>query len=150
MKKNERIARYGKEAYAKMLSQRRERYKRNYEREKVVTRKWRLKNPEKVIAQTQSQCCKGGKGYKQHMHYRQTGIPWEREKIRMRHGHQWRSFKHIISPESQIHHEWVPSTSNYTGVALVEKDRHMHGIIDVIEILDGKITLLTEKEIRER
>jgi len=32
-------------------------------------------------------------------------------------------------------------------LALVEKDQHMRGIIDVIEVLEGKITLLTEEAI---
>lgn len=38
--------------------------------------------------------------------------------------------------------------NEYDGVALVEADRYQHGIIDVIQILKGKITLLTEKEIK--
>ena len=66
------------------------------------------------------------------------------------HGNLWRKYKNIIAPESQIHHEWIPGTANYRGVALVEADQHMHGIVDVIEILEGKITLLTEDKVKEK
>lgn len=38
-------------------------------------------------------------------------------------------------------------TAKYTDVALVESNPHQYGYIDVIQILEGKITLLTEKEI---
>ena len=37
----------------------------------------------------------------------------------------------------------------YRSTALVEADQHMHGIVDVIEILEGKIRFLTEEEIRK-
>ena len=40
----------------------------------------------------------------------------------------------------------VPKTARYMGVALVERNLHRHGIIRVIEILEGQITLLTEEE----
>ena len=33
---------------------------------------------------------------------------------------------------------------------MVEADAHQYGIIDVIEILDGKITLLTEEEVKAK
>lgn len=77
-----------------------------------------------------------------------TGIQGDKNKIRMKHAHQYKPYKMIIALESQIHHEWVPDTPEYRGVALVEKDQHMHGFVDVIEILDGKITLLTEEEVK--
>lgn len=76
------------------------------------------------------------------------GNQGERNKIRMKHANQYRPFKQIIAPDSQIHHEWIPETAEFRGVALVEKDQHMHGFIDVIKILEGKITLLSEKEIK--
>jgi hypothetical protein len=66
----------------------------------------------------------------------------------MKHAHQYKPYKDSIAPDSQIHHEWVPETAEYRGVALVEAEQHMHGFVDVIEILAGKITLLTEEEIK--
>jgi hypothetical protein len=68
----------------------------------------------------------------------------------MRHGYYWRPYKNIIAPGSQLHHNWIPGTADYTGLALVEADQHMRGFIEVIQILEGKITLFTEKEIREQ
>ena len=150
MNKKERILKYGETAYAKMLMQRRERYKINCEMKKEFSQDWRLENPEMVRMHTRAQTIKGGKRYKQFMKYKQTGTPHKREKIRMRHGHRWRPYKLIIAPDSQIHHQWRPGTSEYDGVALVEKDQHMRGFIDVIQILEGNITLLTEEEIREQ
>jgi hypothetical protein len=32
--------------------------------------------------------------------------------------------------------------------ALVEADQHMHGVINVIEVRDGNITLLTEERVK--
>lgn len=92
----------------------------------------------------------GGSHYEKTLRYKQTGIQGEREKIRKRHQHKWRGYKNIIAPDSQLHHEWLPRGKNYAGVALVEANQHMHGFVDVIEILGGRITLWTEKEIRER
>ena len=37
-------------------------------------------------------------------------------------------------------------TARYMGIALVEKNAHRHGIVNVIEILEGQLTLLTEEE----
>ena len=68
----------------------------------------------------------------------------------MRDSYQWRQYKRIIAPGSQLHHQWIPKTSDYTGLALVEVNPHKYGIINVIEILDGEITLFTEKEIQEQ
>ena len=92
--------------------------------------------------------CKGGRYYNHHLEYNRTGLRGERQKVRKNHAALYRLFKQIIAPESQIHHEWIPGTADYRGVALVEKDKHLHGIIDPIVILEGKITLLTEAEIR--
>lgn len=92
---------------------------------------------------------KDGEHYKKQRIYQMTGTPHIKDLIRKNHAKSWRSYKQIIAPESQIHHEWIPSTADYTGVALVEADQHMHGYIDVIRILDGEITVLTEAEIRE-
>ena len=92
--------------------------------------------------------CKGGRYYNHHLEYNRTGLRGERNRVRDKHAALYRLFKQIIAPESQIHHEWIPGTADYRGVALVEKDKHLHGIIDPIVILDGKITLLTEAEVR--
>ena len=66
----------------------------------------------------------------------------------MKHAKQYKPCKAIIATDSQLHHEWIPKTAEYRGLALVEKDQHMHGFVDVIKILDGKITLLTEEEVK--
>jgi len=51
--------------------------------------------------------------------------------------------KRTVDPQglTQIHHEWVSGTAKYRGVALVDAELHRHGIIKVIEVLEGEITL---------
>ena len=77
-----------------------------------------------------------------------SGIPHAKNLIRKKHLKKWAPYKKIIAPASQLHHEWIPETADYRGMALVEKDQHLHGFIDVIQVLEGEITLLTESEIR--
>jgi hypothetical protein len=134
MKKEETIKRYGKEAYAKQLAQ---------------AQAYCKEHPEQVIANHQEECRKGGKYYKHKLEHDQTGLRGDRNRIRVKHANQYRPYKYIIAPDSQLHHEWVPDTSEYRGVALVEAYQHMHGFVDVIEILEGKIALLTEEEVRK-
>ena len=110
----------------------------------VTRRAWAAANPDKILAYSQEQCRKGGKFYEKKLEYQHTGLQGERYGIRKKHGRQYRPFKQIIAPNSVLHHEWIPGTARYRGVALVEKDQHMHGFIDVIQILEGKITLLME------
>lgn len=156
MRKEEIIKRYGEAAYKKQLDKAKEWARKNPERmwkvrnpDKAleVHRQWRAANPERVKANSRKADSKGGKYYEYMMGYQTTGIPGERHSIRAKHGYQYRSYKQIIAPESQIHHEWIPNTANYSGVALVEKDQHIHGYIDVIQILEGEITLSREAEI---
>ena len=111
-------------------------------------RVWRVLNPIKVKENNHELGNIGGKYYEKNQFNKQHGLRHEKELIRMTHRNLYRPFKRIISPETQIHHEWIPGTSDYTGVALVEKDPHMHGFIDVIQILEGEITLLTEMGVR--
>jgi hypothetical protein len=165
MKKEEIIKRYGGNAYEKLLEQRRQWaldnpdrqrencrnwYLDNSVRQRENQRNWQLTNPDKARKNSEEQCRKGGKRYLKTLRYRTTGLQGERNRIRALHGHKWREYKKIIAPESQLHHQWIPETANYEGVALVETDLHMRGIINVIKILKGKITLLTEKEIKEQ
>ena len=149
MKKEEYIRRYGIKAYAKMQQQKREWEKKHPEKGREKSRLWKQKNPEKVIATSQDRGRKGGKYYEHTMKYMMSGLPHERNLVRMHHRYLYRPYKQVIAPDSQIHHQWVPGTANYTGVALVEKDQHMHGFIDVIQILEGEITLLSEEDIRK-
>ena len=132
MKKEEFIRRCGKVAYEKQLQQRRE-YSAAHRKE--------------AKARLQEQCRKGGKYYEQQKAYNMRGLQHERRLVRVKHRGEWAPFKRIIAPDSQIHHEWIHETADYRGVALVEADQHMHGYIDVIQILDGEITLLTEEEV---
>ena len=137
MKKEETIRRHGIGEYEKRLNQ---------------NRKWNDKHPEErkashMNSNPQSNR-KGGKYYEKTLGSKRTGLPGKKNRIRTKHGHLYCLFKRIIAPESQIHHQWIPGTADYTGIALVEKDAHMQGFVDVIRILEGEITLLTEAEIR--
>ena len=151
--KEEYIKKYGKEAYKGQLQKRRERWKQHPKRKEpkeacASNQEWRKNHPEKIKANNQENNRKGGKYYDHCCEYRSTGIPHERVLVRMKHRNHYRPYKTIIAPDSQIHHQWIPNTANYTGVALVETDQHLHGFIDVIQILEGEITLLTEDEIK--
>ena len=119
----------------------------NKDRMQKTRNQWRVANPEKVKATNQETQRKGGKHYERNIQYRMVGLPHEKRLVRGKHNRYWTPYKQIIAPESQIHHEWIPETADYRGVALVEKEQHMHGYIDVIQILEGEITLLTEEEI---
>jgi hypothetical protein len=150
MNKEETIAKYGEDAWEKHLAQSRAYKDEHKEEESARNKKYKEEHQEQVIADHQEECRKGGKRYEKKLEHQRTGIPGEKTKIRSKHARDYKPYKDIIAPESQIHHEWVPATSEYRGVALVEADAHMHGIVDVIEILDGKITLLTEEQVRNQ
>jgi hypothetical protein len=170
MKKAECIKRYGEEEGERRLEQGQEynkehreeakaaakKYREEHkgkeeyrEKEKAYNRKYQEENPEKVIANHQEESRKGGNRYDKHLKDNRTGLQGVKNRIRSDHRTQYKPYKDIIAPDSQIHHEWIPKTAEYTGLALVEAEQHMHGIVDVIEILDGEITLLTEEQIRE-
>lgn len=146
--KDEYISRYGEAAYDTRLAYAGEWREKHPEEVKAGIRRWREEHPEEAKALAHEESRKGGRRYEKKLQYQQTGVPGERQRIRMHHRYEWHRYKRIIAPESQIHHEWIPGTAEYRGVALVEKDQHMHGIVDVIKILDGEITLRTEEEIR--
>jgi hypothetical protein len=171
MNKDEYIARYGEGAYEKKLAQGRARYKAHREEEnarskrykeahkeeeeyrekvKARTKKYNEEHHDKVKANVQESGRKGGRRYAKHLKDNRTGLQGARNRIRSNHRTQYKPYKEIIAPDSQIHHEWVPKTADYRGVALVETDQHMHGIVDVIEILAGNITCLTEEQITKR
>lgn len=149
MDKEARIKRYGKAAYKKRLQQSRDWHAQHSEEYRARTKRWCEANPDKVKANNHEHSCKGGKYYGHALEYNTTGLQGKRHKIRRNHGYIYRPFKRIIAPGSQIHHEWIKGTAKYRGVALVEGNPHRYGIIDVIKILDGEITLLSEKEIRD-
>ena len=138
MNKEEFIERYGEEKYEEHIE---------------ATMQWQRDNPELTRTNSkkgnEKRYRKDGEFYEKGLYYQTNGLPHEKRLIRLTHAQRWRSFKQIIAPESQIHHEWIPGTANYRGVAIVEKDQHMHGYIDVIQILEGEITMLTEAEIKE-
>lgn len=147
MKKEEFIKRYGNDVWSQNLRRERERARAHKEERRGSNQLWRLNNPNKAKARDNEHNRKGGKYYEQRLKYQSTGTPHERNIVRQRHGYYYRPYKQIIAPESVLHHEWIPETANYRGVALVEKDQHQYGFIDVIQILEGEITLLTEEEI---
>ena len=132
MKKEEYIEKYGEEAY---------------ENAQIRTKRWIEKNPEKVRAMHERRSRKDGIYYERMREYHRRTIQGKRAKIRNNHRYIYRQFKQIIAPESQLHHQWIPKTADYTGIALVEADQHIYGFIDVIHVLDGEITLFREAEI---
>ena len=158
MKKEEFITKYGEAAWGKMLKRHRdwketfkeetkeqnERYREVHEEE--ITN-WREENKEEQNKQRNQ---KGGKYYEKILSKNRTGLRGERGGVRHKHGQMYHPYKQIIDPEglTQLHHQWLPNTANYRGVALVEKEPHQHGYIDIIQILEGEITLLTEAEIK--
>ena len=144
MKKKEYIRKYGEAAYEKMQQQKRDWCSTHPEALAEHGRVWRETNPEEAKAWSYKHSRKGGKYYEQDRKRGMNGIPHEKRLVRGKHNRYWTPFKRIIAPESQIHHEWVLGTADYQGVALVEADQHMHGFIDVIQILEGEITLLAE------
>jgi len=150
MKKEEFIKRKGEAAYAEKLAKRRALTRTHRAEAAARTRAWAEANPEKVEERNHEISRKGGRHYERHLKYKRTGIPGEKSIIRSMHGDKWRSYKQIIAPDSQIHHEWKPESAEYDGVALVERVQHQHGIVDVIRILKGEITLFTEEEIRNQ
>ena len=138
MERNKRafIQKYGEKEYQKYL-----------ERNNEACRKWREVNHEQVEMNGKEQNCKGGKYYEKTKEYNRTGLRRERNIIRGKHQRKWKLYKDFIAPDSQLHHQWLPETADYRGVALVEANQHMRGIIDVIQILEGEITLFTEAEV---
>ena len=134
MNKEEFIERRGEAAYDKQLQR---------------VRDWREVNPDKVKACNQERGRKGGKFYSALQTYYRSGLPYFRKLIRNKHARLYQDIKQA-TPNSQIHHEWEKGTTKYRGVALVETEAHRHGIIKVIKVLEGEITLFTEKQIREQ
>ena len=134
MKKDKIIKKHGEEGYKK------------YKKERA---KWSLTHREGILERQRKRDRKGTESYERKRLYQMAGIPYTKRLIRGKHQEQWKPFKQIIAPNSVLHHEWIPNTADYRGVALVEKNQHQHGFIDVIQVLEGEITLLTEAEIRE-
>lgn len=148
MKKEEFIRKRGEGAYEKWQQQKRHWNIIHSGKKAECNRLWREEHPEKVKEGGQEHNRKGGKYYEQRCKYRSMGIPHKKDLVRGEHRRCYMPYKQIIAPESQLHHEWILKTADYRGVALVEANNHQHGIIDVIQILEGEITLFTEAEIR--
>lgn len=179
MKRVEYIKRYGQAAYEKKQQQNRDWYaqhrercnarsktwaENNPEKTRVNTQAWKAANPDKVKANHQAWCeanpekvratnqeqnRKGGKRYEDKLKYMRTGLQGERNKVRNKHNVRYRAAKQA-TPNSVLHDEWIYGTAKYRGLALVDKELHQRGIIKVIKVLEGEITLFTEKEIREQ
>ena len=163
MQKEEFIQRYGEAAWAKKLQQTRDGYVQHREEANArskkwqgehseecnaYAKKWRDANPDKAKAMQHEVNRKGGKYYEKKLIYMATGIQGGRHIIRNKHAYYYRAIKQA-TPNSVLHHEWIPGTAKYRGVALVEKEAHENGIIKVIKVLEGQITIFTEKEIKE-
>ena len=154
MKKEEFVKRYGEAAWEKKLAQTRVWKEEHIEEVKACWKKYCAEHHEQMKVNQQRNnpeiTRKGGKYYEKHREYRHTGLQGERNVIRSKHQKEYRPYKRIIAADSVLHHQWRLESSEYDGVALVEKDQHRHGFVDVIKILDGKITLLTEEEVRNQ
>lgn len=151
MKKEDYLRRRGgggEAAYEKMLQQSKDWRAKHPEEKKAKDKEWYESNPDKVVVHNRERCRKGGKHYKKHLKDNRTGLRGERNRIRRKHARFYHPYKKIIAPESQLHHEWIPETADFRGVALVEAIQHQYGIIDPVVILEGEITLLTEAGIR--
>ena len=154
MNKEEFIRKYGEEAYEAKVRRRRESRKsrQGYKNELAGSAIWWSKNLEKIEEYAKGRNRPGGIYYDEILRKNKEGLRHERAKRRGRDGHKYREYKQIIDPEglSQVHHSWYRGSAECSGIALVEKSQHQHGYIDVIQILEGEITLFTEAEIRER
>jgi hypothetical protein len=133
--KDDYIAQYGEEKYQQKL---------------ICAGKWRERNRDKIEAERAGRYRKGGKHYADIVAYFSKGLPRERKNVRSKHQSRWRPYKLIVAPESVLHHQWRRDSAGYDCVALVEKKQHQYGIIEVIKVLEGRVTLFTEKAIRER
>ena len=147
--KEDFIRMYGEEAYEEEKEASKKSYWADPKRNNDMCRTWREAHPDEVRKNSIEQCNKGGKYYEKTKEYNNTGLRNRRNQVRKKHRRFYLPYKKIIAPESQLHHCWIKGTSNYRGIALVEADMHRYGIIDVIRILEGEITLFTEKEISE-
>ena len=148
MKKEEFIKRRGKAAWKKHLAQSSV-WKAAHPKEvKAAAARWKAANQEKVKASHQEQSRKGGKYYDYWREHFMNGLLHERILVRMRHRKQYHGIKEA-TPNTEFHHEWIPGTAKYRGLALVDKEMHRRGIIKVIKLLEGQITLFTEKEVKK-
>jgi len=135
MKKTETIRRRGLKAYERDLS---------------LSKIWARSNPERTREYARRRNRPGGKYYMSVLRKNTEGLRHERANRRGRDGAKYRHFKKFIDPlgQTQVHHSWYVASAECEGVALVEKNQHQHGFIDVIEILEGEITVFTEQELR--
>ena len=146
MKKEDFIRRYGEAAYEKLREQIRSWKAANLEKARASVRTWQTANPDKVLAASHEQSRKGGKYYDRMLVWHRTDLQSERKVIRNKHEKLYHSHKRTVVPSilTQIHHEWILGTANYRGVALVNAEAHRHGVIEVVEVLEGEITLFAE------
>lgn len=133
MKKEKIIRCFGQQSYDKRLA---------------AAREWKTDHPKVVRENSYQSNRKGGKYYRRHLRYQHSGLQGARNRIRAMHARRWGEYKKFVAPKSQIHHAWRLNSTDFDGVALVEANAHRHGFIDVIQILEGKILLLTEEKNR--
>lgn len=146
--KKEFIRRYGEKAWEKVCQKSREWSRDHPEKVKAKSAEWLRTHPEEHAQNNRDSHRKGGKYYEHHREYNSTGLQGKRNRIRRKHAKHYQQYKKIIAPDSVLHHEWIQETANFRGVALVEKGQHQYGVIDVIQILEGEITLMTEEGVR--
>lgn len=119
--------------------------KGNPEKVKKLKRKGDVANPAKVRGYSLDQSTKGGKGYLKMRAYSQQPVPNARHRVRARHETKYRGIKLLLESffeglKLQLRHQWLSGTAEYTGLALVDTERHQRGIISVVYPLEGVIT----------
>lgn len=142
MKKKEFIKRYGQSKYEEMLKQRRGRTRNSYLGKQ---KEWRDANPEVIKFHHAAANRKGGMHYEKRLRENREGLQGDRGRIRRIDGNRFRRYKPFFAKQSQLHHEWIPGTAKYRGIALVEQEQHMRSIIDVFMVLEGEITVFNEQ-----
>lgn len=140
--KEDYIAEFGAEEYARMLE--REWYGEDSESQRKYHKEWPRQHYGRLQEDKKHRGRRGTIYYDSVRAYQRTGVQGERNKVRALHAHRWRKYKTIIAPNSELHHQWLPGSADYTGLAIVETNTHRYGKINVIEILEGEITLLRE------
>jgi hypothetical protein len=63
---------------------------------------------------------KGGESYDTYKKYNVTGIRGKRTRVRAIDGKNWRPFKKIIAPETEVHHLWKDGSAEFFGLAIVD------------------------------
>lgn len=166
MKKEEYIKKYGVEKWLEYIAYQRDYYTKNIEKVREKNREYQREYQRKYYAENKEKVkerCREHIREYQHKYYADieirgrvheymkkycgslsdhNSIPYRKSLIRQRDHHRFFSIKQFFQNlQTDIHHEWIPNTADYTFIALVERDKHRYNIIDPIVILEKKVVL---------